>query len=67
MCLSPSETRRQFEIAFKMYDVDGSDYIDQEEFSRVERSVTAQRDNAVSCPVSTTLKLKVWCCRVLVR
>ena len=30
-----SETRRQFEIAFRMYDVDGSDFIDQEEFSRV--------------------------------
>ena len=29
------ETRRQFEIAFKMYDVDSSDFIDQEEFSRV--------------------------------
>ena len=30
-----SETRRQFEIAFRMYDVDSSDYIDLEEFSRV--------------------------------
>ena len=29
------ETRRQFEIAFKMYDVDNSDFIDHEEFSRV--------------------------------
>jgi Ca2+-binding EF-hand superfamily protein len=41
------KTRRQFEIAFKMYDVDDSDFIDQEEFSRVEKSVTAQRDNAI--------------------
>ena len=29
------ETRRQFEIAFRMYDVDNSDFIDHEEFSRV--------------------------------
>ena len=36
MCAAiSSETRRHFEIAFKMYDVDGSDFIDQEEFSRV--------------------------------
>ncbi|CAI8037962.1 Calcium uptake protein 2, mitochondrial [Geodia barretti] len=41
------KTRRQFEIAFRMYDVDNSDFIDHEEFSRVEKSVTAQRDNAM--------------------
>lgn len=41
------KTRRQFEIAFKMYDVDGSDFIDLDEFSRVEKSVTAQRDSAM--------------------
>jgi len=29
------ETTRQFEIAFKMIDVDGSDFIDLNEFSRV--------------------------------
>ena len=35
--LSPvyTESRRQFEVAFKMIDVDRSDYIDLQEFSRV--------------------------------
>ena len=32
---SLSETRRQFEVAFKMIDVDCSDFIDRNEFRRV--------------------------------
>ncbi len=32
---STKETKRQFEIAFKMIDADGNDYLDLNEFSKV--------------------------------
>jgi hypothetical protein len=32
---SPIETTRQFEVAFKMIDADGNDFVDLKEFSKV--------------------------------
>ncbi|XP_065884345.1 calcium uptake protein 2, mitochondrial-like [Dysidea avara] len=41
-----TKPRRQFEIAFKMMDVDGSNFIDKAEFLQVEEAVIRQRDTA---------------------
>lgn len=41
------KTTRQFEIAFKMIDADGNDFVDLKEFSKVQEAVTKQRDNAL--------------------
>ena len=48
MCCLSLEPKSQFEIAFKLMDKDGSDYIDKNEFQLMRDSVATQRKLPVS-------------------